>query len=575
LRRLLIATLIVFLSPAPASATHLGRAPETASRLVWSDEFNGAAGTLPNSANWSLRTGGRWMNGGTPELQCYTSRAANASHDGRGNMRIVARYETRYAGCTDGPNNYTSARLDSKLKRQFRYGRIEARIKLPSAPGAWPAWWALAASGTWRAGGELDMLEYRPGPAPLVAHHAVHGATRTGAHSQRSFDTSARTRWSDAYHVYGVLWSQARIDFEADGATVWTVTPKDLPRDAVWSFDKAFYLLLNVAVGNWGCEGAPSPCPDPAQFPAEMLVDWVRVYQDQAPTLRPTPTPSPTPAPSPTPTPSPGDPVIAGAGDIATSGSGDEATAKLLDGMSDLTAVFTTGDNAYPDRTDPNYAAYYEPTWGRHKAKTRPVPGNHDYVTDAAGYVNYFGDAAGTRSKGWYSYDLGAWHLIALNSSRTGSACTPVPCGPGSEQYDWLKADLAAHPNRCVLAYWHHPLFTRGSHRPGIAGVKSFWELLYAGGADVILNGHDHNYQRFAPMNPAGEFEAIRGIREFVIGEGGNSEHTMQSPGGNLEASQSGTHGVLRLGLHPASYDWEFVPVAGRTYRDAGAASCH
>jgi hypothetical protein len=295
-----------------------------------------------------------------------------------------------------------------------------------------------------------------------------------------------------------------------------------------------------------------------------MLVDWVRI-DDGAP--------SPSPPP---PSPPSDDPVIAGAGDIATSGNGDEATAELLDGMPDLTAVFTTGDNAYPDGTDANYASYYDPTWGRHKAITHPVPGNHEYHdADAPGYFDYFAAAAGTRAKGWYSYDIGAWHLIALNSSRAGATCTPVPCGPGSEQYEWLEADLAAHPNQCVLAYWHHPLFTRGNYDPGIAGVKPLWDLLYANGADVVLNGHDHNYQRFAPMDPDGGYDPLRGIREFVIGEGGNSEYTVQAPGGNLEASQNGAHGVLRLTLHPSSYDWEFVPVAGQTYRDAGTGSCH
>ena len=270
-------------------------------------------------------------------------------------------------------------------------------------------------------------------------------------------------------------------------------------------------------------------------------------------------------------------PVIAGAGDIASSGSGDEATAKLLDGMPDLAAVFTTGDNAYPDGTDANYAAYYEPTWGRHKARTRPVPGNHEYhVTDAGGYFNYFADSAGARAKGWYSYDVGAWHLIALNSSSTGSTCSPIPCGPGSEQHEWLQADLAAHPNKCVLAYWHHPLHSRGNYTPGIAGVKPLWDLLYDNGADLVLNGHDHNYQRFAPMDKTGARDDLLGIREFVIGEGGtNSQYAVEAPGGNLEASQSGTHGVLRLVLHPTSYDWEFVPVAGKTFTDVGSGACH
>jgi beta-glucanase (GH16 family) len=549
-------------------------APTPEPTLVWSDEFNAAAGALPNVANWSMRTGGRWMHGGTRELQCYTARAANVSHDGAGNLRIVARHEPGYTGCADGPNDYTSARIDGKLKRAFQYGRIEARIKVPAARGAWPAWWSVGSTGTWPGAGETDILEYRPGPAPLDVRHAVHGATTAGAHWQRSFATSAGAPWSDGFHVYGTLWSQGRIAFQIDGATRWTVTPADLSSGAVWAFDKAFYLLLNQAVGNRGCEGAPSPCPDPSQFPSEMLVDWVRVYQDQASTPAPTPTPTPTPTPSPAPG---ADPYIIGAGDIAASNGGSAATANLLDVHAPAAAwVYTTGDNAYPDGTTANYNSYYQPTWGRWKAKTKPVPGNHEYHrANAADYFAYFGAAAGTPGKGWYSYDVGAWHIVALNSSRaTDTACTPVPCNPGSEQYEWLKADLAAHPNKCVAAIWHHPLYSRGSY-DGVNGVKPMWDLLYDMGADVVLNGHDHNYQRYAPLNKAGVRDDLRGIREFVAGEGGNSEYSVAAPGGNLEASQSGTRGLLMLTLHPDSYEWRFVHVAGKTYIDAGSGSCH
>jgi hypothetical protein len=280
------------------------------------------------------------------------------------------------------------------------------------------------------------------------------------------------------------------------------------------------------------------------------------------------------PEPEPTPVPDPsGDPVIAGAGDIASYNRESAATADLLDAIPGLASVFTTGDHAYPDGTDADYQQYYAPTWGRLKAETRPVPGNHDYhLTDAAGYFNYFGEAAGARGKGWYSYDVGGWHVIALNTS---AGCTPVPCGPGSEQYAWLLEDLAANPKACTLAYWHHPLFTAGRHAPGVRAVRPLVQALYAAGAELVINGHDHNYQRYAPMDPDGQRDDLIGIREFVVGTGGSNEYAVAGPGGNLEASATDVSGVLALTLHPDGYDWRFVPVAGGTYTDAGSGSCH
>ena len=206
-----------------------------------------------------------------------------------------------------------------------------------------------------------------------------------------------------------------------------------------------------------------------------------------------------------------GDPVFVGAGDIANCGSNnDESTAKLLDNIAGT--VFTVGDNAYPDGTSAQFTDCYGPTWGRHKNRTKPVPGNHDYhVAGAAGYFDYFGAAAGDRAKGYYSYNLGAWHIIALNSEITQSA--------GSAQEKWLRADLAANPKICTLAYWHKPLFSSGMHG-NIAASKPLWQALYDYGADVVLNGHDHTYQRFAPQNPNAQADP-KGIREFVVGTGG------------------------------------------------------
>src|SRR5688572_20557152 len=259
-----------------------------------------------------------------------------------------------------------------------------------------------------------------------------------------------------------------------------------------------------------------------------------------------------------------GDPVFVGAGDIANcSRTEDEATAKLLDNISGT--VYTTGDNAYPDGTLAQFNNCYGPTWGRHKNRTKPSPGNHDYhVSGAAGYFDYFGAAAGDRSKGYYSYNLGAWHIISLNSEISQSA--------GSAQEQWLRADLAANPKICTLAYWHKPRFSSGQHG-NIAGSQALWQALYAQGADVVLNGHDHTYERFALQNPNGQADS-RGIREFVVGTGGASLYSFTSNQPNSQVRNNTTWGVLKLTLHSASYDWQFIPIAGQNFTDSGSANC-
>jgi hypothetical protein len=261
-----------------------------------------------------------------------------------------------------------------------------------------------------------------------------------------------------------------------------------------------------------------------------------------------------------------GAPVLAGAGDIAScSGAGDEATANLLDGIAGT--VFTTGDNVYPDGTFIEFTNCYDPTWGRHKARTRPSAGNHDYHTSgAAGYYGYFGPAAGDPEKGYYSYDLGAWHIIVLNSEISVAADSP--------QVQWLRADLAAHPVACTAAYWHTPRFSSGTHHGSSTSMRPFWQALYDFGADVVLVGHEHNYERFASQDPNGVADPGRGIREFVVGTGGKSHYTIGTPIANSEVRNADTYGVLKLTLHPTSYDWEFIPEAGKTFTDSGAASC-
>jgi acid phosphatase type 7 len=263
------------------------------------------------------------------------------------------------------------------------------------------------------------------------------------------------------------------------------------------------------------------------------------------------------------------DPVLVGAGDIATCyRKTDEATAALLDWIPGL--VFTVGDNVYPEGTADQFRRCYDTSWGRHKARTRPTVGNHEYLTPgAAGYFGYFGASAGDPASGYYSYDMGAWHVIALNSN-----CAAVGgCERGSPQEQWLRADLAAHPAACTLAYAHHPRFTSGGQ--GNLTLVPFWDALYEHGADVFLAGHKHHYERFAPLTPTGEPDALNGIREFIIGTGGKSHNDILEPSPNTEAVEDATFGVLKLTLHPSSYDWQFVPVAGATFTDSGSADCH
>jgi alkaline phosphatase len=262
------------------------------------------------------------------------------------------------------------------------------------------------------------------------------------------------------------------------------------------------------------------------------------------------------------------DPVLVGAGDIASCAyTTDSDTAALVDAIPGR--VFTAGDLSYPRGTRAQFRDCYGPTWGRFRARTSPAVGNHEYGTPGArGYFRYFGARAGTRGKGWYAYNLGTWRIYVLNSN-----CDIVRCGAGSQQRRWLKADLAAHPRRCVAAIWHHPLFSSGFHRANPM-VRPLWRALAKAGADVVINGHDHDYERFAPQTTAGR-PAPAKIREFVVGTGGTSLRPFGAIARNSVARNADTHGVLKLTLHAGSYDWQFVPVAGETWTDAGSASCH
>jgi hypothetical protein len=261
--------------------------------------------------------------------------------------------------------------------------------------------------------------------------------------------------------------------------------------------------------------------------------------------------------------------TLVGAGDIADCATlDDEATADLLDTIPGT--VFTLGDNAYEDGTPDEFDTCYDPTWGRHKDRTFPAVGNHEYHTaGAAGHFAYFGAAAGDPTRGYYSYELGAWKIVVLNSNAG-----KVSVAAGSEQEQWLRAELSSDPRLCTLAYWHHPRFSSGFHGDDET-YQALWQALYDGGSDVVLTGHDHHYERLAPLSDAGELDPAGGIRQFVVGTGGRLLRPAPFPRPHSEVRDSETFGVLQFTLRHDSYDWEFVPVAGQTFTDQGSGACH
>ena len=260
-------------------------------------------------------------------------------------------------------------------------------------------------------------------------------------------------------------------------------------------------------------------------------------------------------------------PVLVGAGDIAScSSTGDEATAALLDSIPGI--VFTAGDNVYSRGSAAEFATCYAPSWGRHKKRTLPAPGNHDYMTRGArAYFAYFGRNAGEPGGGYYRYTLGDWDVFVLNSQ--------IDAGPRTDQVRWLRGELAATRLLCQVAIMHYPRFSSGPHGANNR-MRPIWEALYDGGADVVIAGHDHIYERFAPQSPTGEPGPARGIREFIVGTGGRSHYPLRKvPARNSEVRNGNTFGVLELALRPASYEWRFVPVVRGGFSDVGRAECH
>ena len=270
--------------------------------------------------------------------------------------------------------------------------------------------------------------------------------------------------------------------------------------------------------------------------------------------------------------------IVYAAGDIADctrappAWSGAADTARLVEAELALharAAVLTLGDNVYQRGSVRAYADCYGPTWGRFKARTYPAPGNHEYATpNAAGYFGYFGSVA---AHGYYSVKLGAWRVISLDSNLKGAA--------HKAQMAWLEQELAGNGERCTLAYWHHPLYSSGGHGD-VGNMRDAWQLLYRAGAELVLSGHDHNYERFAPQDADGRHDAGRGIRQFVVGTGGAFLTPFRWPWKNSEMRDNNRTGVLKLVLRDASYEWEFLEAAynGFPYgqnADRGAGRCH
>jgi calcineurin-like phosphoesterase family protein len=379
----------------------------------------------------------------------------------------------------------------------------------------------------------------------------------------------------------------------AETAITWSNKPALAnPRDdkaavsaGVWiEFDVTPFVTGNGQV----CVGLIAGSTDGIDFSSREGINAPQLVVVTVPggTLSPTPTASATATatltPTPTPAPTvPGGPVaqLVAAGDIAVCGSNfDEATANLVDTLPGQVVIL--GDNAYNSGTLTEFNNCYGPSWGRHKGRTRPIAGNHDYsgTSMARGYYDYFNGVgvfsgpAGDRDKGYFSFDIGTWHLIGLNSN-----CDKLPsfCVSGGPQETWLRADLASHPNTCTLAYWHHPHYSSGHDHNNNNMFLPIVSTLYEFGVDVALVGHSHDYERFAPQNPNAISDPAFGITEFVVGTGGAPFTGSSGRAANSVVFNNTTYGVLQMTLKPTSYDFRFIPIAGQTFTDTGTGICH
>src|SRR5918993_3716626 len=257
---------------------------------------------------------------------------------------------------------------------------------------------------------------------------------------------------------------------------------------------------------------------------------------------------------------------IVGAGDIGSIGSADVATGNLIDARPGA-RVFTAGDNAYPNGTASDFTNHYHPAWGPFKNRTSPTPGNHDYHTSgASGYKTYFGSVAGLRSVNptYYAYTLGAWRVYALDSN--------ISMAVGSAQYDFVQNDLATNGALCELAYWHHPIASSGEHGND-ARARPIFALFDAQGGDLVLNGHDHNYERFTKINSLGQVSPS-GVREIIVGTGGTNLRGQSFVQPGSEVRNFDTNGIVDITLTPTGYSGRFVPVPGESFTDSFSGTC-
>lgn len=272
----------------------------------------------------------------------------------------------------------------------------------------------------------------------------------------------------------------------------------------------------------------------------------------------------------PEPTPARGATILV-AGDIAScEWRADAATARLVRRRTGI--VMTAGDHAYPLGTARTFRDCYGPTWGRFRGRTRPVPGNHDRATAGARpYFDYFGARAGPPGRGYYAFDAGSWRVYALDSS----CWLGDRCRKGSAQYRWLERDLERHPVACSMAVLHHPTYTSGPRGNG-GRTRPLIRLLYRAGAELVVNGHDHFYERFAPARPWGRIDRRHGVRQFIVGTGGAPLYGFRSrTPGHSRVRQNRVHGILWLRLEPDAYAWRFIPVRRGAFDDRGSSACH
>jgi hypothetical protein len=408
--------------------------------------------------------------------------------------------------------------------------------------------------------------------------------------SSQTVKAVADTSWSETATTYDTRPSLGSVLATITKPTAGTWAEVDLTAAVTSNRGQKFSIGIDSA----GSDGADFRSREYSVDKPQLLVQLQGTGPSATPTPTPTPGAGPSATPHPTPTPPPSgssDPVIVAAGDIACGAGSSGASCKQME-TSNLfvgtdrviapDAVLLLGDNQYESGQLADWNGYYNPSWGRTIAITYPAIGNHEYNDPAGGgkgYFDYFtgkfggeGNTSrrpGARNEGYYSFDVGTWHLIALNSqcSRAGG------CSTGSAQETWLRQDLAAHPNRCTLAYWHIPLYSSGGR--AAPNTTALWKALYDHGADVVLASHDHIYERFAPQDAAGNKDLARGIRQFTVGTGGRNHTSLVTTARNSEVRDPTAFGVLRLTLRATSYEWEFVPVAGSTFRDSGTADCH